>query len=241
MFRHLGKGLLLIVGLTLLNGSPALAANAEYGFDFNSAYVWRGLTVVDGAVWQPSFTLSHDSGFSFNTWGNFDIDDINGDDGDFSEVDLTANYSFPTKGVVGVDIGVIEYLFPTTSGSTTEFYAGLSWDTVASPFVTAYYDFDEIEDYYVSFGLGFGGDLTESVAWSLGLTAAYAGEDFARIYAGGVDSGLFDGNATFAISTAINDHWGFGVFVAYSDSLDSDVLPDQEVDFYGGVSISASF
>ena len=43
------------------------------------------------------------------------------------------------------------------------------------------------------------------------------------------------------MSREVNDNWGLGVFIAYSDSLDSKVLPDQKVDVYGGLSISASF
>ena len=115
------------------------------------------------------------------------------------------------------------------------------WDTVASPFVTWYQDFDLVDDYYVSFGIGFGGDLGEMAAWELGLTGAFAGENFARVYAGGTDSGLFDGNVSLSVSREVNDNWGLGVFIAYSDSLDSQVLPDQKVDVYGGLSISASF
>lgn len=244
MLRHLGKGLALCVGIAALAGSPAQAATAEYGFDFASAYVWRGLTVVDGAVWQPSFTLAHDSGFSFNTWGNLDLDSVNGNEGEFTEVDLTAAYAFPTEGTTGIEVGIIEYLFPNTGGTnnaTTELYVGLSWDVITAPFITLYYDIDEIEDYYVDFGLGFGGDFTDSASWELGVSAAWAGEDFARLYAGGVDSGFFNGNITFSVGTEINEYWGIGAFVAFTDNLDSNVLPDQKVDFYGGISISAAF
>ncbi len=235
---------LLCVGLALLAGSPVQAVTVEYNFDFASAYVWRGLTVVDGAVFQPSITLGHDSGFSFNAWGTWDIDDVNGNDAEFTEIDLTVAYSLPLAGTMGVDVGLIEYLFPNTGGTnnaTTELYVGLSWDTVAAPFVTFYRDIDLVDDYYVSFGVGFDGDLTDSVAWELGFTAAYSGEGFARFYAGGTDSGLFGANALFSVSTALDDHWGVGAFVAFSDSLDSDVLPDQKVDFFGGISVSASF
>ncbi|MEE2776650.1 MAG: TorF family putative porin [Acidobacteriota bacterium] len=160
MLRHLGKCLLLIAGLaTVLAGSPVQAAGVAYGFAFASAYVWRDLTVVDEGVWQPSFTMSHDNGFSFNTWGDYYIDDVNRNDGEFTEVDLTADYAPPLEGKTGVNIGVIEYPFPNTGGTnnaTTEIYAGLSWDSFAAPFITAYYDIDVVDDLYISFGAIWG-------------------------------------------------------------------------------------
>lgn len=227
-----------------LASTPSEAVEAEYDLGFSSAYVWRGLTVVDGAVFQPSITISHESGFSFNTWGNYDIDDVNDRSGEFSEIDLTASYAFPTDGTFGAEIGYIEYLFPNSGGfndATSELYVGLSWDVTAAPFVTVYYDFDQVEDFYVNFGIGFGGDFNDSTSWELSLAAAWVGEDFAAFYAGGTDGGLFDGNATFSVSTSLADKWSLGAYAAYTTNLDQDVMPDQDVDFYGGISITGSF
>ena len=91
----------------------APAANAavttEYSLDLVSAYVWRGYSVTDGLVLQPSVTSSHESGFSLNIWGNYDLDDVNGAAGDFIEVDITLSYAFPSEGSFSAEVGLIEY------------------------------------------------------------------------------------------------------------------------------------
>ena len=87
----------------------AAAATATATLATNSAYVWRGLTFNDGLVLQPSLDVST-GGFAVNVWGNLDIDDYNGavDDGEFSEVDLTASYTWKL-GPVDASLGAIEH------------------------------------------------------------------------------------------------------------------------------------
>jgi uncharacterized protein (TIGR02001 family) len=245
MLRRIAPLAIAVSAFALFAGPPADAAEVEYDNLFASAYVWRGLSVVDGPVFQPSITISHESGFSFNTWGNFDLDNSNTNSGDFSEIDLTPSYSFDTDSIVGVDVGVIFYLFPNsksgTEDSTTEVYAGLTFDVPASPFITIYYDYDQVDDYYVSFGFGFDGEFTEELGWEAAATGAYAGQDFSTFYAGGTESGFFDYNLSFAVGYTVNDNFGIGAFVAWADSMDSQVLPEQMVDFYGGISFTGSF
>ena len=233
----------LIVGLILLvlisPGSASAETEVSYDLAFNSAYVWRGITFTDGAVFQPSITVSHSSGFSFNTWGNLDIDDVNGLDGEFQEVDLTASYGFGSD-TVSAEIGFIEYLFPNGVGpGTREIYFSLGFDVVLSPTITLYYDIDEVEDYYGSFGVEWGNEVSNQWSYAVGLLAGFAGEDFAAT-AGGVDSGLFNGEVNFNLTYSAGN-FSAGGFVAFTEPLDDDVLPDQPVDFYGGFFLGFSF
>src|SRR5262245_34695453 len=48
--------------------------------DFNSGYVWRGLLLEDGPVWQPSAWISA-SGFTLTAWGNVAMTSASGDAG----------------------------------------------------------------------------------------------------------------------------------------------------------------
>lgn len=64
-------GLLVMM---MLGAGAAGAAEVAAGGDLYSAYVWRGITLNDGLVAQPSMDVSV-GGFNFNVWGNFDIDD----------------------------------------------------------------------------------------------------------------------------------------------------------------------
>jgi uncharacterized protein (TIGR02001 family) len=147
------------------------AATATAALDVNSAYVWRGLTFNDGMVLQPSINVAAENGFSVNAWGNLDIDDYNGalNDGEFSEIDLTATYAF-TLGPVDANVGIIEYTFPNGAESTTEIFAGLSY-ALGHGFSlgsTVYYDCDQVDDFYVTAELGYSYDLNEKTNLSLG-------------------------------------------------------------------------
>lgn len=237
------RGLALLVLAVLLLGSAGSATaevSVDYDFAFNSAYVWRGITFTDGAVFQPSITTSHSSGFSFNTWGNLDIDDVNGLSGEFQEVDLTVAYEFGSDDI-SASVGLIDYLFPNGVGAEThEVFFTLGFDVPLAPNFAVYYDFDEIEGFYATAAVGHGAEFSDGWSWEVGLLAGYASDDFAQIAAGGTDGGLFNGEVSFSVSKEL-DSGGIGFFVAYTDSLDDDALPDQEVDFYGGVSFSLSF
>ncbi len=231
----------LLGALALLAAAtPATAVEVSYDLALDSAYVWRGITFTDGAVFQPSVTTSHESGFSFNAWGNLDIDDVNGLGGDFQEIDLTLSYGWGGE-AVSAEVGLIEYLFPNGVGAgTREVYFSLGFEVPLSPSVTVYYDFDEIDDFYATFDVGWENEV-EGTPWSygLGLLVGYAGEDFAAV-AGGIDAGFFNGEVSASLTYSA-ESWSAGGFVAYTDSLDDDVLPDQPVDLHGGVVFSLSF
>ena len=225
------SAIFVVLALLSLAAAPA-SADAEYALDFASAYVWRGITFTDGAVFQPSVTASNDSGFAINVWGSLDIDDANDMSGEFNEIDLTASYGFGAD-AVSAEIGFIEYLFPNTPfAGTREIYATVGWDAVAAPSFSLYYDIDEVKDFYANFGVSFGGDVSDAMAWSVGVSAGYAGDDFAAAY-DGLAGGMYDGNVTFGLSGG-----SWSTFVSYIDALDSDALPDQPVDFLAGIGFS---
>ena len=235
----------MAVLLTNWNGSQAMAAEATAAVDINSAYVWRGLTFNDGIVVQPSMEVTS-GGFTFNVWGNVDVDDYDDtlETGDFSEVDLAASYTY-SIGSVEASVGVIEYLFPAGGASTTEIFASAGMDIGAgfSTGVELYYDFDQVDDFYAVLSVGYAYDFSDKLGMELGVSASYAGEDFAMTYAEGTEAGLFNYNLSASLSYAVTEEFGVGLSLNYSDSLDDDVLPDEAVDakFYGGLSLSYSF
>lgn len=226
-------------------GMEAKAADVTAAMDINTAYVWRGLTFNDGIVFQPSIDIAK-GGFGLNVWGNFDADDYDGalDSGEFSEVDLTASYSFDI-GPVSTGVGIIEYLFPAGGESTTELFvtAGMDFGGGFSGGLELYYDVDQVEDFYATASVGYGVDISEQVALEVGALISYAGEDFAEIYAGGTDSGFFNYGLSAGVSYAVSEALSVGGSINVSDSLDDDALPDETVDttVYGGVSIAYTF
>ena len=232
-------GLIMALGITGIISDRGHAAEATTGVDFVSAYVWRGITFNDGMVAQPYLDVASD-GFGINVWGNLDIDDYDNtlDDGEFSEVDLTLSYGFSLD-PVEISLGYIEYLFPEGGAGTREVYAGLSMALPAglSAGVTGYYDFDEVEDYYVNASLGYAVDVSDRLTLGAGAAVGMAGEDASA----GKDSGLHEYLLSVDGAYAVTDAVGINAFLAYTDNFDEDVLPDQDTDLFGGVGISWSF
>ncbi len=132
--------------------------NLEFEFtsDFNGKYIWRGQNLDDDPVLQPGLSASY-KGLTAAIWGNLELTNINGNSGDFSEVDYSLDYSATVPGSedLGFSIGTMYYDFPgTTVPGTTELYWGFSLSAPLSPSVTFYHDIDEADGLYVSLGLG---------------------------------------------------------------------------------------
>lgn len=236
-----------LAALTLAGAAThADAATATAALDVNSAYVWRGTTLNDGLVLQPSIDVAAENGFSVNVWGNLDIDDYNGtlDDGEFSEIDLTATYAFKL-GAVDANVGVIEYTFPNGVESTTELFAGLAYDLGHGFTISGkvYYDCAEVDDFYITAGLGYSYSINDKTTLGLSGLISYAGEDMAEFYGLGTDSGFFNYLLTASIKYKVTDAFGIGANINFTDSMDDDVLTDEKVDttFFGGVSLTYTF
>ena len=220
------------------------AAYATVGADVNSAYVWRGVTVNDDAVLQPSIDVTHSSGWGVNVWGNWDIGDNNGalaDDKEFSEVDFTLSYGIPA-GTVPIDvdltIGNITYVFPNGGEETNELFLNIGKSVeLGVPLdvgVNLYWDWDQVDDIYADVTVGHSHAASDQLSIGLNGVLGYAGSDFAAAY-GGTDSGLFNWEVSVSLDYALQDNLGLSGFVAYTDSADDAVLPEQETDIYGGV------
>ena len=231
----------LLAAAAVFTGCKAVsAAEAVVSGDIYSAYVWRGMTFNDGAVFQPAVDVSH-AGFGVNVWANLDIDDYNGtlNDGEFSEVDLTVSYGF-ALGAVDVSAGYIEYLFPhSDADGTREIFVGGSFSPIENLSLGAdlYYDFDEVEGFYAALSASYGFEPMEKLSLEAGVVIGIADNDFSL----GDKGGFHEINVSLSGSYAINDSWSAGAMIAYTNPLDKDVLPEQDVDFYGGGNISYSF
>ncbi|MFO7560359.1 MAG: TorF family putative porin [Desulfobacterales bacterium] len=225
--------------LTLFSAGNVFAADVTAAVDVNSAYVWRGITFNDGLVVQPSVDVTS-GGFGLNVWGNLDADDYDDtlESGEFSEIDLTASYGFTVKSV-SVTVGYIEYLFPAGGPGTREVYGGIGIEPVKglTTGVDVYWDFDEVEDVYVNVKLGYNLDISDKLSMDFNASAGYAGEDMSA----GTKDGFHDYNLSIGLGYAATDALNLSGFIAYTNSFDDEVLPDQDVDIYGGVGGSYSF
>jgi uncharacterized protein (TIGR02001 family) len=160
----------LVFAGTALAQTPAtpdftVSANAGVVTD----YRYRGISQSRlKPAFQAGVDLGHSSGFYIGTWGS-SIKWVKDGGGDTSaEVDVYGGYKF-TAGPIGVDLGVLRYLYPGSSMAvnpdTTELYAAGTWGPVTLKYshaVTNTFGWaDSKNSYYVdlnaSFDTGFWG------------------------------------------------------------------------------------
>ncbi|MGW8320365.1 MAG: hypothetical protein ACWGSD_02310 [Thermodesulfobacteriota bacterium] len=147
----------------------------DFGVDltFVNKYVWRGMLLTDGPVFQPAATLGY-KGATVNVWGNLDLNDVNDLAGEFNEIDLTLDYTHTIK-EFSVSGGLIYYDFPNTDfNSTLELYVAGGIDILLQPTLTVYFDVDQVEGIYGTLGFSHSFDLPDldSVSWSLDLATS---------------------------------------------------------------------
>jgi len=255
MIQILKKALAgIAAGMMLLGSANAgeLPFEVEVGADLFSHYVWRGMILTDDPVLQPSLTLSS-CGFSANVWGSIDMTDLNEDPGEdyhMQELDFTLSYDFSPVEGLDLGVGVIYYAFPGTAfDSTQEAYASVALSEVpfVTPSITAYYDFDEIEGWYVSAALEHEFALAENLTLGVGACLGFGDSDYNLGYWGVDDSGLNDLNLSASLSYQVNDAFSVGISAGYMVLVGSDVKDAVEAgggdtnQFFMGLSAALAF
>lgn len=240
----------------LLSVAPAASAEEDDGVtvdvaaDLFGKYVWRGQNIIDDWVVQPSVSAGY-KGLSGSIWGNMDLTGETVDDGEFTEVDYSLDYSnmFPGQDVLGYSVGVIYYDFPHAhSDATSEVYTGLTASVPLSPTIRAYYDFDEIDGTYVQLSVGH--TIEKVTQWrrdcycdaQVGASLGYGTSGYNNGYFGVDEGALNDLTLTAGLPFCIGK-WSIRPSVAYSTMIDHDILATtaKSDNFWGGVGASYSF
>ncbi len=222
--------------------------------DFASAYVYRGVTLNDGAVFQPGIEVSGfglDEGFGSVTvgaWGNWDFDDYalaGVSSSSFSETDWYASYGLPSL-VAGLDlfIGYTEYSYGAGS-SDKEANMGAGYEVAGIALgLTWYQGVGGLigTQSYVELALGYALDITEEFSASVDARFAYLDPSAGT-------SGFSDYDIGASLAYALGETWSVGASLTYIGQGDDTVLadasllggPGYDVDVVGVLSVGASF
>ena len=233
-------------------GSPL---SFDVGADLYSAYIWRGIQVNDEPVLQPAVSVGYDLGdlgsLSAGVWANGDLTDggPNGDP-DVSEIDYTVSYAIDVEDF-SLEVGHIWYTFPNSHGptldSTMEVYGSVAYNNdIVTPSATLYYDYDEVEGFFGTVGLGKDFELAENISASL-FTSLGAGDDDYNMFYYGTSAAVAAFDLGASASYAVNDTVSVGVTVCWTSLVDGDIRDnadaagfDQDM-LWGGINLSASF
>lgn len=243
IFVILGAG----AGIASAQEEETASASPEFGVDlaFVNKYVWRGMLLTDGPVFQPAATLGY-KGASINVWGNLDLNNVNDTSGDFTEIDLTLDYTYAIK-EFSVSGGLIYYGFSNTDfRSTMELYVSGGVDILLQPCITVYFDIDQAQGIYGTLGLSHSFDLpgSDSVSWSLDLATSIGlgSSKYNDFYFGVHDAAFNDFYAEGSLPITIFDQLTISPYIGVAVVLDTSLRAemDQSDNFLFGALLSWS-
>lgn len=190
--RGLRRYLTAGIGLLLMTGSVAYAqesVSTNVDLAYVSKYVWRGTVPNSDPAFQPSITLTHPSGASFNFWGSMDTTNISGNSGNFTEQDYTLTYAWKS-----MSAGYIYYSFPnTTYPSTQELFFNTPLGSKLPISLALNYDFDEAKGLYAALNTSYAYAMKSGKTLSLSAKLGFATSDYNNFYFYGTDkTGLVD-------------------------------------------------
>ncbi|MDF7807154.1 hypothetical protein P4E94_06880 [Pontiellaceae bacterium B12219] len=234
-----------VMAASAVMGMGALSAGAfeatvtpSVDVNFASAFVGgNGITWVDGPMLMPSASLGIDdkSGkhhTSFMYWAGINLDDTKGPDnpndaqGEITEWDVFADYTYTGIEMVDLSAGSIFYAFPKIGGQyTTDVYIKAKLNVLLNPAATVLYDVD-------GSNYGFHGDIGISEGYdfecgaSIGAWAkiTWADSNYGKAYfsSDGNDySGLMSYGAGLSASYGITEAVSLNAGLAYW-KLDND-------------------
>jgi len=228
----------------------ALAIDVEADLGIYSHYIWRGMNLDNRPVVQGGLTVSSTNGFYANVWANYATEEgFVGEDYDrLNEVDYTLGYAGTWK-VLDYDVGYIHYSFPDTDWEATqELYVGLALNNlVVTPSVYVYYDFQDVDGFYILADLNYGKDLSDNLSMEVGASAGVGDSDYNEHWYGKDRAAVSDVNIYTGLSYAFNEHVSLNgglTYTMYPDGSMSSAASDNYVyddNLWGGVSLTLSY
>lgn len=194
-----------------------------------SKYVWRGINLVDGPVWQPSATAASGA-WSLNFWGNLELDDTNtyatgSGHGKFTELDTTLTYSATTKDW-SWSAGVIDYQFPNTGFvRTKEAFVTATHAGEWSPTVRVFKDFDAADGTLVQLGARHTVPVGDGGEFAVCAGIGYGDEKYTSWYFGGNKAGVTDVSLGLTYSKKLSSASTLSIYGAYSSIPDKGLTP----------------
>jgi hypothetical protein len=237
-----GQALLLLLVSVLLLPHALLAGDVE--FEAAGAvlthYMWRGLRLSEGGVFQPSVTVGG-KGFSANLWANWQFDPNS-----LTEIDFTGSYA-GEKGKFSYEAGLIHYGVRNGLDSD-EIYGKLSHSNLLNPSFSIYADVNAGKGAYLQAGLEPSVPLGMEISLNF---KAYAGYVLKNSYMGVNDGGrefsnFYNADFQTSLTIPIGKSFSLEPMIGYSTSLsrnsrqairNSSISPRGET-LYGGVTLT---
>lgn len=175
------KCIILVAALlTAAISSTAVAEDkvtgAAYVGPYNK-YVFRGLDLSDNQwVAQGGVDLSYKN-FTLSYWSNFQThSSVNSKKSNLTETDITLNYAYSPVELLSFNVGNTFYSFDSSQyADTNELYLKTTLNTLLSPTLAVYWDWDESTSngMFYTFSLGYSKEVAKNVTANIGALASY--------------------------------------------------------------------
>jgi len=244
----------LVAAGALLGVTPGVQAGEkitlETSVDWVSHYVWRGMLFTDDPVLQPSVTVSMGA-LSLNVWGNVDVTDVNEVDNDdyrLQEIDYSLSYAMSPMEGIDLEAGFLWYTYSSWE-STGEVYGSVTFPCVLlSPSLTAYYDVNEADGWYLNAGVKHSFAMTERLALILSGGLGWGSNNYHEYYYGErAHNSESDMLVQATLEYAMTEYLTLRAYAGYTELLDGDVerlgrqvYGDSDV-LFGGLGLSFEF
>lgn len=186
------KRILLVLSIAIMTltsyaqDSTKTESPLDFGIDFYSRYVWRGLEFSNAPNIQPWVSVSW-KGLTFMTWGSYATSQ------DYAEVDLMLSYTWNN-----LTVGVNDYYNPSIAGTINDY--SMWTDSTTPHLVEAYASyqlpFEKLPILFTAstFVYGADRDSTNKAAYSTYIEAAYpfkSGKYDVNLFAGATVNGNY--------------------------------------------------
>ncbi len=246
--KKTGVMLSLLLALVVGWASVATAAVAVEGDAYVGVfdkYLWRGFDLSGGQPVAQGGTDLSIGGFTLSYWSNMQLSgdsDKTVSGGEMNETDLILDYSFVASEQISLSVGNVLYALEGDDEDTNEAYLTLALNTLLSPSLTLYWDWDKSEADGLFYVLALGHDIqiSEPLALSLSASAGYNQENYS------VDESYTDWhNAEFGVGLdyALGEQLSLATSLIYSAPL-SDAAEDSagiDDEMSAGLSMTFSF
>ena len=167
---------LMMIGTGLVASSEAaIEVEGDVYAGVFDKYLWRGYDLSDGRpVIQGGADLSSGN-FTLSYWTNWQLSSSdNFPSGEANETDIILDYSTDIGELLSVSVGNIWYALDGAEDAN-ELYVSTTVNTLLSPTVAMYWDWDKSEEegLFFTFDISHSIDLMEGLALNLGALVSY--------------------------------------------------------------------
>lgn len=235
--------MVVMVGISGIAYAEGPKVSGSASVDLMSRYVWRGLTLSESAVVQPSVAITYE-GFGASIWGNYDTDTK-----ELNETDYTLSYAFSVD-KFNLAVGYIYYALDGIP-DTQELYFSVAYDTLLSPTLAYYQDIKEGKGGFLIVSIAHSFEVAKDLNLNLGASASYNFKNEVMGYDanGNEFSNLYNGEISASLKIPVFKAAVITPKIAYTFPLSDDAeeaisgfsVDGKKSAVYGGINLTLSF